>query len=125
MPKRREKPIADTEADITTKLEQVTLRIKREHILTPHSIELRRNGGDHVVEARTADHRHSEPLGAKTVLQILSENGAEMMLQADTDQLEIKFSPLTGEIVSIAPFKEAEMPDNSKDSEEEKSGEAE
>lgn len=84
----------------------VSVRIRREHILAPHSIELRRNGGETVVEARIEDHRHSETIGAKTVQEILDENGAGQDLQSDDEQLEITFSPITGEVVSILPFAE-------------------
>ena len=83
-------------------LEPVTLKIKREHLAFPHSIELRRNGGEFVVEARTEDHRHSETLGAKTIEQILQENGASTSL-SEADELTIAFSPHNGAIIVITP----------------------
>lgn len=101
----------------------VTLRVKREHILSPHSVELRRNGTDQVVEARTQDHRHSETLGAKTVAEIVEEHGATALLASNESVAEIVFSPHTGEIVSIRKFEGSETggQDGEKDPENENS----
>jgi hypothetical protein len=91
-------------------LKPVTLRVSRKHIMTPHSIEIRRLGTERVVEVRTEDHRHIETMGAKTVLQILEENGAGTLLKTGDQQLEIAFSPLNGDIISILPFKGEDKP---------------
>lgn len=107
-------PAAETE----TSDQPVTVRVTREHILTAHSVELRRNGGDRVIEARTADHAHSETIGAKTVAAIVEEHGATALLDDSKAEINITFSPYTGEIVSIEPVEKTEEPD----AEKEKSG---
>lgn len=100
MPKSK-KETTDTETEEPTEpIEPVNLKIGREHLAFPHSIELRRNGGEFVVEARTEDHRHSETIGAKTIEHILLEHGATATLGED-EKLEITFSPHNGEIIAI------------------------
>lgn len=104
MPKtKKETTETETEIEETNETtEPVKLKIGREHIAFPHSIELRRNGGEFVVEARTEDHRHSETFGAKTIEHILLENGAPTTL-GENDELEITFSPHNGAIIAITP----------------------
>ena len=84
----------------------IELTIRREHVDFPHSIQLRRNGGEHVVEARTADFRHTENVGAKTVEAILRESGAALPEAAD-DEITLTFSPYNGEIMTIEMKKAA------------------
>lgn len=106
MPNKKEEETTDTsktnDADKPKKYEPICLTVKREHCQKPHSIELRRNGTKIVVEARIEDHAHSETIGAKTVEQILAENGAAVPAN-NKDELVITFSPLNGEVVSIIP----------------------
>ena len=88
--------------ETTEPTEPVSLKIRREHLSSPHSIELRRGGGELVLEARTEDHRHSETIGARTIEHILLENGAPTAL-GEEDELVITFSPHNGEIIAITP----------------------
>ena len=117
------KPEPEVEKTIETEeaaaeVKAVAVRVGREHIVTPHSIELRRNGGDHVVEARTEDHRHSETIGAKTIAVIIEEHGATGLLDQTDEIIEITFSPYTGEIISIQKFEEADEPAEEKTGDE-------
>lgn len=93
-------PIAEETKSV--KLEPVTVVIKREHCLTPHSIELRKNKDGIVIDARTEDWQHIYTIGAKTVEQILAETGVAVP-DSDETELVIKFSPANGEVISVEP----------------------
>lgn len=92
----------ETETDNSKIVEPVLLTIKRSHCIEPHSIELRRDEEGFVIDARTEDPKHIETIGAKTVAEILAENGAAIPDTEEQD-LQIKFSPHNGAIISIEP----------------------
>jgi hypothetical protein len=87
-------------------LEPVLLTIKVEHVATPHGIELRRNGGDHVIDARTQDFASTQAIGAKTIENILRECGVD--LPTGEDQLVISISPVNGDVIAVAAASPAE-----------------
>ena len=92
----------NAEEDNSKQLEPVLLTVKRSHCIEPHSIELRRDDEGFVTDARTEDRKHIETIGAKTVADILAENGSAVP-ETDDFALVIKFSPHNGEIISIEP----------------------
>jgi hypothetical protein len=87
-------------------LKPVELTIKREHFEAPHFIELRRGGTDKVIEVRTQDSRHTETIGAKSVEQMFSENGASVPNTGETYLMT--FSPHDGAIITIARDEKAD-----------------
>ena len=93
----KKKP-AETEAESA---EQVKLTIAYEHIATPHSIELRKNGGKLFIEAQMNDHAHRQVIGATTVENILLASG--LQFPTATTDIEMLFSPHNGDIVSATP----------------------
>jgi hypothetical protein len=95
MPRKRKE-----EDDAGTAPEQVTLTVTAEHIATPHSIELRRKGGEFVVEAQMNDHAHQHVIGAMTVEDILRTNG--LPFPEGKRDVVLVFSPHNGEIISGA-----------------------
>lgn len=98
----------------------VTVAIRREHCLTPHSIELRKNSDGLVIDARTENWEHTYTIGAKTVETLLRESGGAV---PDTEQIEliIKISPNTGEIISVEPKPSEDHPEIETDKSEDQS----
>src|SRR4051812_5597987 len=82
-------------------LEPVLLTVTAEHVATPHGIELRRKGGEFVVDARTQDFASTETVGATTVENVLRNAGAN--LPDGEEQLVISFSPHNGEVIAVLP----------------------
>lgn len=91
----------------------VEVTVLNEHLSSPHWIELRKsaeeNAANFFVEGRLHNENFGIALGAKSVETILRENGAVPMLHGD-EALIIKFSPYTGEIISIADAPTAHVP---------------
>lgn len=96
------KTVEEPETDNAKQLDPVLLTIKRNHCIEPHSIEIRRDEEGFVTDARTEDRKHIETIGAKTVADILAENGSAVP-ETDDTALVIKFSPHNGAIISIEP----------------------
>lgn len=105
MPKKTKIEAPETEPtseEQAAVVKAVTVIVRREHCITPHSIELRKNDDGIVIDARTEDWKHIYTIGAKTVEAIFAEVGHEIPVN-DTDELEIVFSPYNGEVVAIQP----------------------
>lgn len=102
---KQEEPEKTATENVETaeEIKQVKLRVRREHIETPHFVELRWNDRQ-LIEARMQDARFTSTIGAKPVEQILSECGAKAPV--NNDVLEITFSPNNGEIVCVLPVRE-------------------
>lgn len=102
MPKKKDElEEIQPEIDNSKPTTPVKVVVKREHCLSPHSIELRKDDDGMIIDARTEDFQHTETIGAKLVSTILGESGVAV---PDTDEieLEISFSPFNGEVIAIA-----------------------
>lgn len=88
------------EVDEGTAPEQVRLNVTAEHIAKPHSIELRRNGGEFVIDAQMNDHAHRQVIGAMTVEDILRTQG--LPFPEGGKDVVLTFSPHNGEIIAGA-----------------------
>jgi hypothetical protein len=95
MPSKKKPEVKEDEVFVP---DQVKLIVTGEHIASPHSIELRKNGGEHVIEARMQDHNHRWVMGGTAVEDVLRSEG--LPFPSATEDVELVFSPHNGEIVS-------------------------
>lgn len=99
---KKKSDTAEIDTIETPQPSRVSVTIRREHCLLPHSIELRKDDAGLIIAARTEDWRHTYTIGAKTVADVFTEVGHEIPSNND-DLFRIVFSPFNGEVVAIEP----------------------
>lgn len=106
MPKKKEEAKPETAVVSVENTEPIVqaivVAVRRAHCLTPHSIELRKDENGNVVDGRTEDWNHIYTVGAKTIEHLFAEAGHPIPAN-DADELEMVFSPFTGELIAIRP----------------------